>query len=88
MPGHHASEYRGSPALEIPLMSIGQAQGYGIRLGSTATVAKALDFVFGIEHVGWVVGAGLFVMRPSQDVLEFRSKGRPLSVFLRALTAS
>ena len=38
--------------------------------------------------MGWIVGASLFVMRPSQDVHKSRSIWRMISVFVGASTAS
>jgi Fusaric acid resistance protein-like len=82
-------EYQRPPArAEIALMNSIQARNYGIRLGSTAAIATAIGFALGIEHIGWIVGAGLFVMRPSQDIQEFRSKWRIASVFIGAMAAS
>jgi uncharacterized membrane protein YccC len=73
---------------EIPLFSTAQARDYGIRLGSTAAIATAIGLTLGIEHAGWITGAALLVMRPKQDVQEFRSKWRIVSVFLGAIVAS
>lgn len=53
-------EYQRPPArAEIALMNSIQARNYGIRLGSTAAIATAIGFALGIEHIGWIVGAGL-----------------------------
>ena len=59
---------------EIALMPSIQARNYGIRRGSTTAIATAIGFALGIEHIGWIVGAGLFVMWPSQDIQEFRQQ--------------
>jgi len=40
-------------------MSSAQAKSYGLLLGSAAATAFAL----GVEHIGWIVGAALFVVR-------------------------
>lgn len=69
-------------------MSVSQARNYGIRLGLAAATATGIGFISGVEHVGWITGATLFVMRPSHDMQELRSIGRILSVFIGALTAS
>jgi Fusaric acid resistance protein-like len=70
-----------------PLMSKRQAFDYGIRLGMAAAVATAIGFAIHTDHVGWIAGATLFVMRPAADMQELRSWGRVASVFLGALAA-
>lgn len=74
---------RGRPQL----MSRTQALDYGIRLGSAAAVAAGIGFAINTDHVGWIAGATLFVMRPAADMQELRSLGRVASVFLGALAA-
>lgn len=69
------------------LMSRGQAFDYGIRLGLAAGVATAIGFAIHTDHVGWIAGAALFVMRPAADMQELRSWGRVASVFVGALAA-
>ncbi len=73
---------------ESSLFSNVQARNYGIKLGLTAAVSTAIGFALGVEHIGWIVGASLFVMRPSQDVHKSRSIWRMISVFVGASTAS
>jgi hypothetical protein len=71
-----------------PLMSAAAARDYGLRLGLAAASAAAIGFAFDLEHVGWVVGATLFVMRPTAQMQEARSIGRIVSVLVGALAAS
>ncbi len=71
-----------------PLFSNIQARNYGIKLGLTAAVSTATGFLLGVDHMGWIVGASLFVMRPSQDLHKSRSIWRMISVFVGASTAS
>ncbi len=82
-------EYKlSSPRAETPLMSYPQARDYGIRLGLTAAISTAIGFALGFDHIGWIVGAALFVMRPSEDVHKSRSIWRIISVFIGASAAS
>jgi Fusaric acid resistance protein-like len=69
------------------LMGSAQALDYGIRLGLAAALATGIGFAIHTDHVGWVAGATLFVMRPTADMQELRSWGRVASVFLGALAA-
>lgn len=69
-------------------MSSAQSRSYGILLGLAAATATAAGFALGIEHIGWIVGASLFVMRPNKEVQKLRSVGRVVSVFAGALTVS
>jgi hypothetical protein len=80
----------GTPAATAnpQLFSNVQAQNYGIRLGLTAAISTAIGFLLGVDHMGWIVGASLFVMRPSEDVHKSRSIWRMISVFLGASAAS
>jgi uncharacterized membrane protein YccC len=41
-----------------------------------------------VEHLGWIVGAALLVMRPSQEMQELRSVGRVVAVVIGATLAS
>ena len=61
---------------------------YGIVYGIAAAVAAAVPLLLGWEHVGWVAGATLFVMRPSWKTQELRMWGRLVSVAVGALAAS
>ena len=69
------------------LMSTPQALDYGIRLGLAAAVSAAIGFAIHTDHVGWIAGAALFVMRPTSDMQHLRSVGRVASVFAGALAA-
>jgi hypothetical protein len=69
------------------LMGKSQALDYGIRVGLAAAVATGIGFAIHTDHVGWVAGAALFVMRPAADMQRLRSLGRVASVFLGALAA-
>lgn len=77
-----------SPAPERPLMSTAQARQYGLLLALTAATTAALGFATHVEHVGWIVGAALLVMRPSKELQEIRSIGRLVAVLLGAFAAS
>ncbi len=63
------------------------SRDYGIRLGLAAAVATAIGFAIHTDHVGWIAGACLFVMRPAVDMQQLRSLGRVASVFAGALAA-
>lgn len=65
-----------------------QAHDYGLRLGLAAAVAAGCGFALGVEHVGWIAGAALFVMRPNLQTEKLRALGRGLSVLVGALAAS
>lgn len=69
------------------LMSHAQALDYGIRLGLAAAVSTGIGYAIHTDHVGWVAGAALFVMRPTADMQKLRSWGRVASVLLGALAA-
>ena len=81
-------EYQSPPAPTKPLMSQTQAGLYGILLALTAATTSTLGFATHVEHVGWIVGAALLVMRPSQEMQELRSVGRLVAVLLGAFSAS
>jgi Fusaric acid resistance protein-like len=70
-----------------PLMSKRRALEYGIRLGLAAAVATAIGLAIHTDHVGWIAGATLFVMRPTADMQQLRSWGRVASVVVGALAA-
>jgi uncharacterized membrane protein YccC len=76
-----------APKRRAELMDKTQALDYGIRLGLAAAVATGIGFAIHTDHVGWVAGATLFVMRPTADMQELRSWGRVASVFVGALAA-
>ena len=77
------------PARRTPsaLLSRAQAVDYGVRLGLAAAVSTAIGFAIHTDHVGWIAGATLFVMRPTADMQQLRSCGRVVSVFAGALAA-
>jgi uncharacterized membrane protein YccC len=81
-------EYPSPPAPAKPLMSKAQALLYGVLLACTAATTATLGFATHVEHVGWIVGAALLVMRPSQEMQEIRSVGRLVAVLLGAFSAS
>jgi uncharacterized membrane protein YccC len=81
-------EYSQPPAPAKPLMSQAQAGLYGILLALTAATTATLGFATHVEHVGWIVGAALLVMRPSKEMQELRSVGRLVAVLIGATAAS
>jgi len=81
-------EHKPEQPAERPLMSSKQSRNYGLRLGLMAATATTMGFALGFEHIGWLVGAALFVMRPRKEVQKLRSVGRAISVFVGALIAS
>jgi len=81
-------EYPSPPAAVKPLMSKAQAVLYGVLLALTAATTATFGFATHVEHVGWIVGAALLVMRPSQEMQEIRSVGRLVAVLLGAFSAS
>jgi hypothetical protein len=81
-------EYKHSTRPEINLMSREQSINYGLRLSLAAATATAIGFALGVQHVGWVVGTTLFVMRPDIELQKLQSLWRVVSVIVGALTAS
>lgn len=65
-----------------------QALVYGIFYGAAAALAAIIGFANHLDHVGWVVGAVLFVMRPQWEMEHIRAYGRALSVTAGALVAA
>lgn len=61
---------------------------YGILLGCAGAIAAATAFLLQLQHVGWVTGACLLVMRPTRSMLFIRSLGRAVSVLVGALLAA
>lgn len=61
---------------------------YGVLLGAAAATAAAIGYALQLEHVGWVTGAALLVMRPVRDQLILRSIGRAASVVAGAFAAA
>ena len=55
-------EHKPEQPAERPLMSSKQSRNYGLRLGLMAATATTMGFALGFEHIGWLVGAALFVM--------------------------
>jgi hypothetical protein len=77
-----------SPAQPKPVPSKQQAITFGVSYALAATVATVGPLVLGWDHVGWVAGATLFVMRPAWGLQKSRMTGRVVSVFIGALLAS
>lgn len=61
---------------------------YGVHLGLTAATAAGIGFWLNVDHVGWIVGTALLVIRPTAEMQRLRSIGRVASVFIGALLAS
>lgn len=64
------------------------ALGYGILLGCAGASAATIGYLLHLEHVGWVTGACLLVMRPTRSMLFLRTIGRAASVTIGALAAA
>ncbi|HEX5859514.1 MAG TPA: FUSC family protein [Microbacterium sp.] len=60
---------------------------YGIQIGIAGAAGAALGFGLGVDHPGWACAAALLVSRPDRALLDTRSVGRVLSVFLGATAA-
>jgi hypothetical protein len=58
--------------------------GYGVLLGLAGSTGAAIGFLLHLDHVGWVCGAALLVMRPSQGLLRLRGIDRVWSVLVGA----
>ncbi len=71
-----------------PTPTVGETLTYGILLGLTGATAAAIGFWLDLEHVGWVAGSALLVMRPVRDQLVLRSIGRAASVLIGAFAAA
>lgn len=71
-----------------PLLSTAVARDFGLRLGLAAALGTALSFYFDAEYAGWIVGSTLLVMRPSEEMMELRSIGRGVSVFVGSVVAA
>lgn len=65
-----------------------QAANYGLGYSLAAVIATVTPLALGWDHVGWVAGATLFVMRPSWEAQKMRMIGRIASVSTGALFAS
>lgn len=50
------------------LLSVAEARDYGVRLGLTGAVAAGVGYVVGTDHIGWICGSALLVMRPAADM--------------------
>ena len=64
---------------EVPLKSSVQSRNYGLRLGLMAATATTMGFALGFDHIGWLVGAALFVMRPRKDIQKLHATLRNFS---------
>lgn len=80
--------YKAPSSSQSDLLNENIALSYGIRVGLAASVGAALGFMFHVEHIGWIVGATLLVIRPLEDLQKLRSAGRIISVIGGALLAS
>jgi hypothetical protein len=69
-------------------MSLEEARGYGVVLALTAFTSALAGFTLNVDHVGWVVGAALLVIRPSRELQHLRSIGRIVAVYAGALLAA
>jgi hypothetical protein len=58
--------------------------GYGVLMGLAGSTAAAIGFLLRLDHVGWVCGAALMVMRPDPDLLRLRGLDRVWSVLAGA----
>ena len=81
-------EYTAAQRPRPRLMSRPEAWDYGIRFGMAASVAAGIGFAAHAEHVGWITGATLLVMRPSKEMQELRSVGRIVAVLIGATVAA
>ncbi|MGB4777315.1 FUSC family protein [Microbacterium sp.] len=61
---------------------------YGVLLGGAAATATAIGYALQLEHVGWVTGAALMVMRPVREQLILRSVSRSAAVVVGAFAAA
>ena len=73
-----------APRPPAPPPPVTHLLGYGIRLGLAAGIASVLGFALQLDHVGWAVGAVLFVMRPSGELVVARALGRAGAVIAGA----
>lgn len=60
---------------------------YGVQIGIAGAAGAALGFALGVDHPGWACAAALLISRPDHDLLDARSVGRVVSVFLGATVA-
>ena len=81
-------EFKAPVHPDPPLLSTAVARDYGLRLGLAAALGTALSFYFDAEYAGWIVGSTLLVMRPSEEMMELRSIGRGVSVFVGGVVAA
>ena len=65
-----------------------EARGYGYVLALTAFSSALVGFTINVDHVGWLVGAALLVIRPSHELQQVRSIGRIVAVYIGALLAA
>jgi uncharacterized membrane protein YccC len=81
-------EYPPPPAPGREMLTRDEARGYGIVLALTAGTSALVGFTSNVDHVGWVVGAALLVIRPSRELQRVRSVGRIVAVYIGALLAA
>ncbi len=73
---------------EQQLLPASIAKSYGLRYGLAGATAASLGFLLGVEHVGWITGAALFIFRPMEATLKSRAWWRVGSVTAGALLAA
>lgn len=76
------------PQPAVPPATRQAAIGYGVLLGCAGALAATIGYLLHLEHVGWVAGACLLVMRPTRSLLFLRTVGRAISVTAGALAAA
>jgi uncharacterized membrane protein YccC len=81
-------EYPAPPRPEQPLLTRKEARQYGVVLALTSFTSALVGFAFHFDHLGWVVGAALLVVRPSRELQQLRSIGRIVAVYAGALLAA
>jgi hypothetical protein len=79
-------EYPPRPAPEQAVLTRDEARGYGVVLALTAFTGALAGFTLNVDHVGWVVGAALLVIRPAHELQRVRSIGRIVAVHIGAFS--
>src|SRR5262249_41109593 len=81
-------EYAAPPTPERAMLGKEEARGYGYLLAPPALPTALAGFALQGDHVGWVVGAALLVIRPSHELQHVRTIGRIVAVYVGALLAA
>lgn len=81
-------EYPGPPAPKQTMLTKDEARRYSCILAATAFTSAWAGFSANVDHVGWVVGAALLVIRPGHELQRVRSIGRIVAVYVGALLAA